>query len=1548
MRRIKNIFALLLGTLIMMPLVASADNLLTLETFDIKAGETKDLIIDMENDQAITALQFDLLLPNGLSIAEENDELQFDIEGRTTWKKHSLDASVISNGYRFVMSSNSNATISGNSGALISVTLTAASTFKTGTITIQNIELATPNALKIHPDPISLDITLPKVTVTINDAVRSYGAENPQFTYTASTNDDLTGLVTLSCEATKTSNIGEYAITGTSTATDLEVTFEDGKLTVNPAALTVTANAKSKVYGADDPALTYVATGLVNGDVLTGSLTRAEGDAVGTYAITQGTLAASSNYTLSFNGANFTITAKAVTSPTIELSQSSFDYDGTAKEPTVIVKDGATVIPSSEYTVSYANNTSVGTATVTITDKEGGNYTVSGTRTFTITAKSVAAPTIELATSTFVYDGTAQEPGVTVKDGTTTIPASEYTISYSNNTNAGTATVTITDKDGGDYTVSGSTNFVITKAPLTVKAKDAQRYIGEENPTFELEYTGFKNSETESVLTTKPTATTTATAASAAGTYEIAVSGGEAQNYTFSYVPGTLTVNAKAQITITAKNVSRTYGEANPQLEYTVNGGEITGTPELTCEAVPGSPVGEYTIVVSQGTIPTAASYDLIFVNGKLTVTKAMLTVTADNKERVYGAANPALTIQYSGFKIGDNASKLTAQPVATTTATVTSKADTYDIIVSGGADTNYDFSYNKGTLTVSKAALTATADAKTRKYGQGNPDFTITYSGFVNDDSEQSLKVRPLVTVNADATSAVGTYPITLTGGEAQNYTLTLQNGTLTVTKATLKATAQNASSVYGDDIPTFTVNYEGFVNGEDKSVLTSEATATTEATKTSNAGTYPIAVSGGEATNYQFSEYVSGTLTITQAPLTVKAKDAQRYVGDENPTFELEYTGFKNADTESVLTTQPTATTEATKDSPKGAYLIVVSGGEAANYTLSYQNGTLTVAEKGTITITATNVSRAYGDANPTLEYTVIGDNITGTPSLTCEAVPGSPVGEYVITVTKGTIINDANFDFHNGTLTVTPAPLMVTTSATRTYGAENPAFTLSYEGFKNGEDENVLTTKPTAATEATATSAVGTYPVTVSGGEAQNYAITYSEGTLTVTKAPLTVTATDVTRSYGQDNPTFAVTYSGFLNDETVAVLKREPAATTTATKMSDVGTYAITVTGGESDNYELTAVSGTLTVTKAPLKAKVQDAECEYGTLPTFTIAYEGFINGDNESEFTTAPVAQTEATATSPVGVYDVTLSGGEAKNYDFTEYVSGKLTVTKAPLTVTAKNAGRKVGEANPTFELEYSGFKNGESESVLTTKPVATTTATADSPAGEYDITVSGGEAQNYDITYVPGKLTVSEKTLITITAKNVIRLYGEANPTFEYTVVGGAIEGTPSLTCEATVASNVGEYVIKVSKGSITTDANFVFVDGKLFVDRAPLTVTAKDASREEGLENPAFELEYSGWKNGETESVLTTKPVATTTATANSVAGDYAITVSGGAAQNYEFTYVSGTLTITAKIDDGVVTIFAEDVQGPVYTLGGQRVEHPRKGRLYIVNGQKTILK
>ena len=143
--------------------------------------------------------------------------------------------------------------------------------------------------------------------------------------------------------------------------------------------------------------------------------------------------------------------------------------------------------------------------------------------------------------SAVTYNGSAQTPTVTVKDGTITlVSGTDYTVSYSNNINAGTATVTVTGM--GNYTGTKSANFTITKAPLTITAKSYTIKQGKPLPAFEAEYTGFKNGETSSVLTTLPTITTYATSSSAPGTYDITVSGATAQNYSFNYVKGTLTI----------------------------------------------------------------------------------------------------------------------------------------------------------------------------------------------------------------------------------------------------------------------------------------------------------------------------------------------------------------------------------------------------------------------------------------------------------------------------------------------------------------------------------------------------------------------------------------------------------------------------------------------------------------------------------------------------------------------------------------------------------------------------------------------------------------------------------------------------------------------------------------------------------------------------------------------------------------------------------------------------------------------------------------------
>ena len=177
-----------------------------------------------------------------------------------------------------------------------------------------------------------------------------------------------------------------------------------------------------------------------------------------------------------------------------------------------------------------------------------------------------------------------------------------------------------------------------------------------------------------------------------------------------------------------------------------------------------------------------------------------------------------------------------------------------------------------------------------------------------------------------------------------------------------------------------------------------------------------------------------------------------------------------------------------------------------------------------------------------------------------------------------------------------------------------------------------------------------------------------------------------------------------------------------------------------------------------------------------------------------------PSISCSATAASPVGTYTITISKGSVTNkYD--SYVNGTLTINKAPLTVTAKNYTIKQGQALPTFEATYSGLKNSETSSVLTTQPSFSCSATSASEPGTYDIIVSGAAAQNYDISYEKGTLTIINADPVAVTANSYTITYGDALPTYGYTSIGAALSGTPSISCSATATSPAGTYPITIS---------------------------------------------------------------------------------------------------------------------------------------------------
>ncbi len=204
------------------------------------------------------------------------------------------------------------------------------------------------------------------------------------------------------------------------------------------------------------------------------------------------------------------------------------------------------------------------------------------------------------------------------------------------------------------------------------------------------------------------------------------------------------------------------------------------------------------------------------------------------------------------------------------------------------------------------------------------------------------------------------------------------------------------------------------------------------------------------------------------------------------------------------------------------------------------------------------------------------------------------------------------------------------------------------------------------------------------------------------------------------------------------------------------------------------------------------------------------------------------------------------------------------------------------------------------------------------------------------------------------TIKARNTVRDYGDQNPVLGYQIKGDHVTGTPVITCDADIHSPAGRYPIHIEPGTIT-DEDVDFEDGYLVVKRVKLTVTVKDATREQFQENPEFELEFDGFRNGDDASMIDELPVVVTEATPESEIGEYVLKLEGGSDDCYEFVLVDGLLTVTESTVPPIPTAISSittQQASPVYDLQGRRInaQHPTpntKG-VYIVNGRKVVVR
>jgi MBG domain-containing protein/Big-like domain-containing protein len=336
------------------------------------------------------------------------------------------------------------------------------------------------------------------------------------------------------------------------------------------------------------------------------------------------------------------------------------------------------------------------------------------------------------------------------------------------------------------------------------------------------------------------------------------------------------------------------------------------------------------------------------------------------------------------------------------------------------------------------------------------------------------------------------------------------------------------------------------------------------------------------------------------------------------------------------------------------------------------------------------------------------------------------------------------------------VAPAPLtVVPPTPSYIYGAPVPAnVTPVVTGFVHGDKASSLPTPVTCAAEPGARGYIvadSPYEMICTSGTEANYVIGAVIGTLTITPAPLTITAPPAGYEYGAAVPaSFTPGYSGFVPGESVSSLS-SPATCAPTGVVGGVGSYTISCSGAVDSNYAIRYVDSTLSITQGELVVTAPSASYAYGTrIPaSVTPTYSGFVPGDSAASLQSGPSCGPNVVGS--VGSFAFKCSGAVDPNYDI-KYVSGQLSITPVPLSVAAPAESYADGSAIPSsFPPNYSGFvaPDGPGSPVdvpaaMASQAVCAPTAPVAGP-GVYTIACSGAVDPNYVISYTSNTLTIT-----------------------------------------------------------------------------------------------------------------------------------------------------------------------------------------------------------
>jgi hypothetical protein len=1399
--------------------------------------------------------------------------------------------------------------------------------------------------------PGSFSVTPAALTVTGGNRTTTYNAtlqNNATYTVTGLLgNDTLTSVVGVASgtnASTSTYNDSLSGALGTGLS-NYTISYVNGALTINKAALSIASVAGSSVYTAGAQTGTYTVTGLQGSlDAVTAVNGLASGTNAGTYTSTLGgaTGTGLDNYNITYtNTAPFTITKANAT--LVGVLNNTAVYNGSAQTNTGAVftgllGDDATTITATGY--AQATNVAQGAVadnlSATGTDSANYNFTVTnGSLRITPKALNVVG-----AQTTAVYNAATQTNTYTTTglQGTDAISITGSASARNVSTTNDALGVAFTSGAASNYTTTITDGFLkITPAIISVSGITAADKVYNGNTTASL---SLGSVTTGGVLSTDSVTVNTASLTGAftdknAGSQTVVISGislsgPDAANYQLSggtTATTTATITPKT-LTVAGTSLTTTYNGGVQSLAAPVVDGLVTGDNVTIGGNASGTNAGAYTAsYTAAGT--DAGNYSLVSPSAAtLTVNKAALVVTADNSGKIVTQTDPTLTAQLSGLQGTDTASGLGY--TYTISRAAGENAGSYAITPTGAASlTNYTVSYVPGQFTITPAGtVLIKMNPTTSTYGtvvggtiasveyvassggslrtlslkagttnvytdgiSGGGEITITPTTSVTTTTNAGTYAGAISNSNSDVSQSNGNF----TGVQTIVNTAVVNQANLTLALAPVTKTYDGTAfaAVTGSSV---SVTPTGLMNGQTLAGL-GGLTYSGAAIGAISASSTPYSLVGSVGSG--FANYnvtiAPSTVTINKAPLQITG-GTNTYTFDNTTrtnTYSVTSGQLFASDSITGLTGRATRLhAGATADT-----LSAATGTGLSNYNISYVNGGLTINPAQLLAVATPTRTPVYNGSTAVPNTTVLsgviaGTSVSGTTNLALSGadvgmqtiinngtlLSGPNSGDYVVlssnlanTVTNQVTPNLVSSGNGGGTVVITPAPLTITGGAT-SYVFNNTTRTNTYSvtsGTLYGSDSVTGVTGSGSGLRAN-TSTTPVYADNLSaasGSGLSNYAITYVNGGLTITRAPLTALATPNATTYsGGTSVANTTALSGVIAGTTVS------GTTSLVMSSPNAGTQTITnngttLSGDFATDYEVISSNlvgttpnrvtpslvatgnggGTIVVAKAPLSIVGDVTQAVYdGTQQTNTATVTGAVNGEVITTSGSA-VATNVVDGAVNDALVAVAGSGVNLNNYDIA-ISQGSLEITPATLTVSGIVANTKQYNGTDTATLSvstvsYNGvFAVDEND----TNKLSVNTASlqglfADADAGVNKdvfvsgISITGSASSNYRLSggsslVVAGTITPAP---LTITGGNASHVFNNTTRTNTYSVTSGTLYGSDSVT-EVTGSGtglHAGTHADNLSAASGNGIHNYdvTYVNGALNITRAPLTALA-----------------------------------------------------------------------------------------------------------------------